>query len=248
MTSLSITAGSPSTTGPKIYLETINMLSAFFKGISQLNDRPTQRVLWISIVSATLVFSMLWVVVGVLLGSTSIFTIGWLEWAVDLLGGLATFVFTWFLFPGVISAVIGIFLGDIANAVEARHFPSLGPAMGLPMAKAVLVTLGYLGVLIVLNLFLLVFLLIPPLFPFVFYTVNGYLLGREYFELVALRRIGPEEARRLRKAHRGKLFLTGVIMALLLTLPVVNRLAPVVITAAMVNLFDDWRGNPGIAH
>ncbi|HIC29274.1 MAG TPA: hypothetical protein EYO85_07535 [Rhodospirillales bacterium] len=114
--------------------------------------------------------------------------------------------------------------------------------------KAVLVTLGYLGVLIVLNLFLLVFLLIPPLFPFVFYTVNGYLLGREYFELVALRRIGPEEARRLRKAHRGKLFLTGVIMALLLTLPVVNLLAPVVITAAMVHLFEDWRGNPGIAH
>jgi len=224
------------------------MLSAFFKGISQLNDRPTQRVLWISIVSATLVFSMLWVVVGVLLGSTSIFTIGWLEWAVDLLGGLATFVFTWFLFPGVISAVIGILLGDIANAVEARNFPSLGPAMGLPMAKTVLVTLGYLGVLIVLNLFLLVFLLIPPLFPFIFYTVNGYLLGREYFELVALRRIGPEEARRLRKAHRGKLFLTGVIMALLLTLPVVNLLAPVVITAAMVHLFEDWQGNPGIAH
>jgi len=103
------------------------------------------------------------------------------------------------------------------------------------------VTLGYLGVLIVLNLFLLVFLLLPPLFPFVFYSVNGYLLGREYFELLALRRVGPEEARRLRKAHRGKLFLTGAVMALLLTLPVVNLLAPVVITATMVHLFERWR-------
>jgi uncharacterized protein involved in cysteine biosynthesis len=217
------------------------MLSAFFKGISQLNDRPTQRVLWISIIAAMLVFALLWGVVGVLLGATSIFTLGWLEWVVDLLGGLATFVLTWFLFPGVISAVIGIYLGDIADAVEARHFPELGPAKNLPLSKAVLVTLGYLGVLILLNLFLLVFLLIPPLFPFVFYTVNGYLLGREYFELVALRRISPEEARRLRKSHRGKLFLTGVVMALLLTLPVVNLLASVVITAAMVHLFEDWR-------
>ena len=224
------------------------MFNAFSKAVFQLNDPRTRKMLWLSIGAALTVFAVLWTVIGTLLTSTSFFAIGWLEWAVDLLGGLATFVFTWFLFPGVISAVIGIFLGDIANAVEARHFPSLGPAMGLPMAKAVLVTLGYLGVLIVLNLFLLVFLLIPPLFPFVFYTVNGYLLGREYFELVALRRIGPEEARRLRKAHRGKLFLTGVIMALLLTLPVVNLLAPVVITAAMVHLFEDWRGNPGIAH
>jgi uncharacterized protein involved in cysteine biosynthesis len=223
------------------------MLSAFFKGISQLNDRPTQRVLWISIIAAMLVFALLWGVVGVLLGATSIFTIGWLEWVVDLLGGLATFVLTWFLFPGVISAVIGIYLGDIADAVEARHFPELGPAKNLPLSKAVLVTLGYLGALILLNLFLLVFLLIPPLFPFVFYTVNGYLLGREYFELVALRRISPEEARRLRKSHRGKLFLTGVFMALLLTLPVVNLLASVVITAAMVHLFEDWRRNPGRA-
>ena len=223
------------------------MLSAFFKGISQLNDRPTQRVLWISIIAAMLVFALLWGVVGVLLGATSIFTIGWLEWVVDLLGGLATFVLTWFLFPGVISAVIGIYLGDIADAVEARHFPELGPAKNLPLSKAVLVTLGYLGVLILLNLFLLVFLLIPPLFPFVFYTVNGYLLGREYFELVALRRISPEQTRRLRAAHRGKLFLTGVVMALLLTLPVVNLLASVVITAAMVHLFEDWRRNPGRA-
>jgi len=217
------------------------MIAAFIKGISQLNDRRTQRVLWISIIAASVAFALLWFGVGVLLTTTSIFTLGWLEWVVKLFGGLATFVFTWFLFPGVISAVIGIFLGEIAAAVEARHYPNIGPAVEFPMAKAIKVTLGYLGVLIVLNLFLLVFLLIPPLFPFVFYSVNGYLLGREYFELVAFRRVHPVEARRLRKAHRGKLFMTGVVMALLLTLPVVNLLAPVVITAAMVHLFQDWR-------
>ena len=217
------------------------MLSAFFKGISQLNDRPTQRVLWISIVSATLVFSMLWVVVGVLLGSTSIFTIGWLEWAVDLLGGLATGVMTWFLFPGVITAVICLFFDDIAAAVEARHYPELPPAEGLSMSVALLMTFRYLGVMIVLNLVLLVFLFFPPLFPFVFYAVNGYLLSREYFELVASRRAGADEIRELRKAHRGRLFVAGMIVALLLTIPGVNLLAPVVATAAMVHLFEEWR-------
>ncbi len=217
------------------------MLSALFKGISQLNDRRTQRILWISIVAAFLAFAVLWGLVGALLGATSFFASGWLEWAVGLLGGLATLVFTWFLFPAVVSAVIGFFLDDIAAAVEARHFPDLAPAAGLPLMSVMVTVVGYLGVLVGLNLVLLVFLLFPPLFPFVFYAVNGYLLGREYFELVALRRVGPDEARRLRKMHRGKLFLTGVAMTLLLTMPVVNLLAPVVITAAMVHLFEDWR-------
>ena len=98
---------------------------------------------------------------------------------------------------------------------------------------------------------LLVFLLLGPLFllgpliPFVFYAVNGYLLGREYFELVAMRRLDPDAARRLRRAHRGELFVAGVVMAFLLTLPVVNLLAPVVITAAMVHLFEGWRKDLG---
>ena len=100
------------------------------------------------------------------------------------------------------------------------------------MSVALLITFRYLGVMIVLNLVLLVFLFFPPLFPFVFYAVNGYLLSREYFELVASRRAGADEIRELRKAHRGQLFVAGVIVALLLTTPGINLLAPVVATAA----------------
>ncbi len=217
------------------------MFHAFSKGISQLGDPQIRKVIWLSIAAACFVFTILWLAVGVMLGATTVFNYAWLEWAVDLLGGLAPLVFTWFLFPAVISAVIGIFLEDIAEAVEARHYPALPPAAGLPVAKAVMTVAAYLGVMIALNMVLLIFLLLPPLFPFVFYAVNGYLLGREYFELVALRRTGLEEARRLRKAHRGKLFIAGVATALLLTIPVVNLLAPVVVTAAMVHLFENWR-------
>ena len=217
------------------------MFQAFSKGLSQLGDPQIRKVIWFSIAAACSVFVVLWLAIGALLGATTVFTYPWLEWAVDLLGGLATLVFTWFLFPGVISAVIGIFLEDIAEAVEARHYPALPPAAGLPVAKAVMTVAAYLGVMIVLNMVLLIFLLLPPLFPFVFYAVNGYLLGREYFELVALRRTGPEEARRLRKTNRGKVFVAGVATALLLTIPVVNLLAPVVVTAVMVHLFESWR-------
>jgi uncharacterized protein involved in cysteine biosynthesis len=217
------------------------MFNAFSKAISQLNDPRTRKMLWLSIGAALTVFAVLWLVIFYLLTSTSFFAIGWLEWAVDLLGGLATLVMTWFLFPGVITAVIGFFLDDIAAAVEARHYPELPPAEGLGVSAALLTTFRFLGVMIVLNLALLVFLFFPPLFPFVFYAVNGYLLSREYFELVASRRAGADEIRQLRKAHRGRLFVAGVIVAVALTIPGVNLLAPVVATAAMVHLFEGWR-------
>jgi len=217
------------------------MINAFSKALAQLNDPRIRRVIWIAIASACIVFAVLWGMVGALLGGTSFFSIGWLEWVVDLLGGLATLVVTWFLFPAVIGVVIGLFLEDIAACVEARHFPDLAAPKELSVMPALMVALRYLGVLVALNLVLLVFLLLGPLFPFVFYSVNGYLLGREYFELVAMRRLDPAQARRLRLAHRGELFLAGVIMAFLLTLPLVNLLAPVLITAAMVHLFEGWR-------
>ncbi|MGZ8409550.1 MAG: EI24 domain-containing protein, partial [Hyphomicrobium sp.] len=76
---------------------------------------------------------------------------------------------------------------------------------------------------------------------FVFYAVNGYLLGREYFELVALRRADIAEVRALRDVYRGRLFVAGVVVAVLLTVPIVNLLAPIVGTAAMVHLFEAWR-------
>jgi uncharacterized protein involved in cysteine biosynthesis len=217
------------------------MITAFSRGLAQLSDPRIRRVVWFAIAAACIAFALLWSAVGTVLGATSFFSIFWLEWAVDLLGGLTTLLLTWFLFPAVISVVIGLFLEDIAAAVEARHYPDLPPTAQQSVLPMVWVALRYLGMLVALNLVLLVFLVLGPLFPFVFYSVNGYLLGREYFELVAMRRLGPTQARRLRQAHRGELFLAGVVMAFLLTLPVVNLLAPVVVTAAMVHLFEGWR-------
>ena len=217
------------------------MITAFSRGLAQLSDPRIRRVVWFAIAAACIVFALLWGAIGTVLGATSLFSVLWLEWAVDLLGGLATLLLTWFLFPAVISVVIGLFLEDIAAAVEARHYPDLPPTAQQSVLPMVWVALRYLGMLVALNLVLLVFRLLGPLFPFVFYSVNGYLLGREYFELVAMRRLGPTQARRLRQAHRGELFLAGVVMAFLLTLPVVNLLAPVVVTAAMVHLFEGWR-------
>ncbi len=225
------------------------MLAAFSKAFAQIGDSDTRRVIWISIAFAILIFIGLWALVGYILVGTTFFQIGWLEAAIDLLGGLATLVVTWLLFPAVLSACIGLFLERIADAVERKHYPSLPPVRNVPVREIVVNTARFLAVMIVCNLVILVFLPFPIFFPFVFYAVNGYLLGREYFELVALRRADMAEVRALRDVYRGRLFVAGVVVAVLLTVPIVNLLAPIVGTAAMVHLFLAWRqrdvGNSG---
>lgn len=217
------------------------MFSAFSRAIGQLGDPAMRRAMWAGLLVAIVVFAGLWSAIGYLLANTALFAWGWLETVTDLLGGLATLVLTWVLFPGIVSGVVAMMLEGIAAAVEARHYPHLAKAPGLPFSEALSTTLKFLAAMVVLNLAMLIFLFFPPVFPFVFYGVNGYLLSREYFEMVAFRRLGSADVRALRKAHRGSLFVVGVVVAFLLTVPGVNLLAPVVATAVMVHLLEAWR-------
>jgi CysZ protein len=220
------------------------MIKAFLKGLAQLNDPHIRKIIIIAIFESAIIFIALWVAVGIILETTSFSSIVWLEWVVNLMGGLATLILTWVLFPPVISVIICLHLPYIASSVEARHYPDLEPPTNQPIISSLFIALRYLGVLVLLNFVLLVFLVFGPLFPFVFYSINGYILGKEYFELVALRRLSPVAAKQLYLLNRGKLLLVGVLMSILLTLPIINIIAPVVITASMVHLFESWRNIP----
>lgn len=218
------------------------MISAILKAIRQLDDKGTRKYVWLSILTAIVVFVVLWAAIAVLITQTALFSIVWLETIIDVLGGVATLALTWFLFPAALSAVVGLFLEHVVARVEALHYPGLAKAREPSVWEMVKVGARFLAIMVALNLGILVFLFAPPLFPFVFYGVNGYLLGREYYEMVALRRLSPEQATALRNAHGGKLFAAGVLIALALTVPVLNLIIPVVAVAAVTHLFHAWRG------
>jgi len=217
------------------------VFDAYLKAIGQLSDPTVRRVAWSSIGVASAVLVLLWTVIGSVLANTAFSEYAWFESVVDALGGVTTLVLTWLLFPGIVSAVTGVLLERVATAVEARHYPHLTPASGASVLSGAIAALRFMAVVGVVNLGLLIFLFLPLVFPFVFCSANGYLLSREYFELVALRRTNRDTARALRRAHRGTLFATGVIAAFALSVPVANLLAPVVVTATMVHLFEMWR-------
>ena len=126
-------------------IRSVNVLGAFFKAIGQLGDPAARRVVWISLGISLGVFVGLWTAIGYLLANTALFELGWLETLADVLGGLTTLVFTWFLFPAVVSAVIAVLLDDVARAVEARHYPHLPDAPGAGAAATVFTAAKFLG-------------------------------------------------------------------------------------------------------
>ena len=155
----------------------------------------------------------------------------------DVFGGLATVLLALILFPGAVAALVSILLEDVADAVEGRHYPGLGSARILSWGLLLAMSLRLIGMTLLLNFLALPFYLIPGVNLVVYYGLNGYLLSREYFEVVALRRLNKDQARALWRRFRGRLWLAGAATTVLLTIPILNMIAPVIGTAAMVHLF-----------
>lgn len=155
-----------------------------------------------------------------------------LSWAsVVLMLGLSVF-----LMVPVASAFTGLFLEDVADAVEDRHYPNVATAPRVGIPEGLREGLSFLVVLILANIAALV-LYFTPLAPFVFYGLNGFLLGREYFRLIAVRRVGRDGAKKAFRANLLTIWSAGALMAVPLTVPILNLLVPVVGAAAFTHLY-----------
>ncbi len=217
------------------------MITALVKAFGQLPDPRFRRVifrtfLWSVALSAVLFMAAAW-------GVTQIQAtgIGWLDGTIEILGGAAAFVIALVLFPGLASIVVGLFLEDIARAVEARHYPELAEPRRQKLREAVWAAVKLALVAVALNLLVLPIYLVPVLNVFVFYGLNGYLLGREYFELAALRRMDGPVARQMRRRHGTRVFIAGVVITFLLSIPLVNWFLPVIAAAFVVHLVEGMR-------
>lgn len=217
------------------------MISVFWKSLTDLEDPTIRRMLAISVAAAVVIFALLLGGVVWALSSAVLTSVPWMDAVIDVLGGLTAVMLAWLLFPGTVSAFLGLFLDTVATAVERRDYPGLPPARPTPVLTAVLDGLRLLGLTIGLNLLVLPLYLVPVINLGVFAALNGYLLSREYFELAALRRMPKAEAVALRREHRLRLWVTGMALAGLLVIPGINLLAPIIGVAVMVHMVQRLR-------
>lgn len=217
------------------------MFDALFKTLGQLPTPPFQRVLWLSVAGSLATAVVLWFAIKIVLDNTHFVGLGWLEWIVDILGSLAAVVLLVLLLPAFIGLVASFMLEWICRAVETRHYPHLPEARSQSIMEAVVIGLRFGIILIVLNILVLPLIFFPPVYFVVGWALNGYLLGREYFELVACRRLDHAEIRATRRAHGLTTWLAGLIIALVASIPIVNLILPLFGTAFMLHTFERLR-------
>jgi len=228
------------------------IFSSFFKALGQLGDPRFRKVLFLGIglTLALLIatYAGLLAVIEWLTGeTTNLPIVGEVTWVGDLLsfGSLFLMLFlSAFLMVPVASAITSMFLDEVAQAVEDRYYPRLPPANRTPFGEAVKDTINFLGIIIAANLLAFVlYVFFTPAAPFIFYAMNGYLLGMEYFTLVAIRRVGRQKAKEERRRHVTTIWLAGILMALPLSIPLINLIIPILGAATFTHIYHRLAGN-----
>jgi CysZ protein len=227
------------------------MIEAAIKAISQLFSPPLRAVLWKSIGLALALIIVIGIVLERLIvhfvgagsaslestfGTSSHLPVSVLAWLLSIAAGLGIVVGSIMLMPAVTALVGSFFADQIGEAVEREHYPADPPGKAVPLWLAV-----WEGLKTAL-LALLIYLCAAPLLLFagfgaiIFFLATAYILGREYFELAAMRLRPPAEAKALRRRNAAMVYVGGLFIAAFVSIPIANLATPLFAMAFMVHL------------
>ncbi|MCP3439686.1 sulfate transporter family protein [Bradyrhizobium sp. CCGUVB14] len=227
------------------------MLDAAVKALSQMMSPPMRTILWRSIGLALVLIVVLAIGLQRLLSWFATYGEVWLEgllgpswhsslevlaWIISIAAGLGVVFGSVFLMPAITSLVASFFVDDVADVVEREYYPAERPGTALPFNQAILE-----GIKTAL-LTLLVYLIALPLVLFagagflIFFLAAAWLLGREYFELAAMRFRSPEDAKAMRRDNAATIFTAGLFIAAFVSIPIVNLATPIFGMAFMVHM------------
>ena len=161
---------------------------------------------------------------------------GWLGLIAAIVAGIGLALGLALLIAPVTAIIAGLFLDDVAETVERTSYPLDPPGQAVPVVQSIMLALKFFAIVILGNLIALLLLLVPGINIGAFFLVNGYLLGREFFEFAAMRFRPEADAKALRSKHAGTVFLAGLVIAGFLAVPILNLLTPLFAAAMMVHL------------
>jgi CysZ protein len=228
------------------------MLDAAAKALAQMFTPPFRAVLLKSIGLAILLLIMLGIALQRLFAWLAAEGAGYLEgftgpgmqtplhvllWVLAIAAGFGLLAGAVFIMPVVTAFVASFFSDEIAAEVEHRYYPADPPGQPISLTRATIegVKTGLLALLV--YLIAMPFVLFAGLGFLIFLVANAYLLGREYFLLVAMRFHAVDEAKALRKLHHATIFTAGLFIAAFVSIPILNLATPLFGTAFMVHMY-----------
>jgi CysZ protein len=165
-----------------------------------------------------------------------------LSWMLSIMAGLGIITGALFLMPAVTAFVGSFFVDEVAEVVERSHYPAEPVGRALPLFRALIEGVKFALLALVVYLCALPFVLFAGIGLIILFLANAYVLGREYFELAAMRFRSPAEAKAMRKSHAGYVFLAGMAIALFVSIPLLNLATPIFAMAFMVHIHKDLAG------
>jgi CysZ protein len=212
------------------------MIEDAVDSFAQIFTPPFRATLLKSLGLTIALLVVIWLGLDRLAGAFIQVQTSWLATILSWIVGLGLVVGLAFLIAPVTSLVAGFFLDDISAIVERAIDPAGVPGRPIPAGAAAIFALRFAGLSILVNLIALALLFAPVVNIVAFLAANGYLLGREYFELAAMRFRSPVEAREMRRHFELRIFLAGLIIAGFVAIPILNLCTPLFATALMTRM------------
>jgi CysZ protein len=227
------------------------MLDAAVKALAQMFSPPFRKILLKSAGIALLLIVvaaiglhrvLVWFAesgqgwVATTFGVTTTTPLWVLSWLLSVAAAVGIIVGSIFLMPAVTGLMASFFADEVAEQVERRHYPGDPPGHALPMVPAALQGIKTALLAVLVYLIAMPSLLLAGFGAVIFFLATAFLLGREYFELAAMRFRAPADAKKLRKANQSTVFLAGMFVAAFVSIPVLNLATPLFGTAFMVHM------------
>ena len=219
------------------------MFSAFFKSLNDLTSPEFRGVLLKSIGLTLALFIGVLVGVEVLLSFVTLVPWPWLQTVIALGTGLGLLAAFFFLMAPVTALFAGLFLDWVASRVEARHYPHHRKGKALSTLTALAFGVKFAAVSLAVNIVVLPLVFFAGFGIALLVLANAYLISREYFEMAATRFMSPQAASSLRKANFVKIYVAGLVPAILALIPIVNLVVPLFATSFFVHIFKSVQGS-----
>lgn len=214
----------------------IQASSDAFRG---LFDRKSRSVVLKSVGLTILLFFGVWLGLERLFSGYLVPMIDGWTWLVTILIwtlGVGIVITAGFFLAPVTALFAGLFLDEVAGQVETDFYPADPVGDAVPVGQSLIMALKFGLLVLFANILALLLVWLAGFGIVIFFLLNGYLLGREYFQFAAMRFRSEEEATAMRKKFGPEIFMSGLFIAGLMSIPVLNFLTPVFAAKQMVHL------------
>ncbi len=233
------------------------MIDAAVTAFSQLFTQPLRAVLMKAVGLALLLIVIIGIALNRIFSALAASGATWAEqtagmaphaawatlaWVLSIMAGLGIVTGALFLMPAVTAFVGSFFVDEVADAVERQTYPAEPPGHALPFWRALIEGVKFALLALAVYLCALPFIFFAGIGVIILFLANSYLLGREYFELAAMRFRTPHDAKAMRKTNAAYIFLAGMVIAVFVSIPLVNLATPIFAMAYMVHIHKRMTG------